>query len=252
MNNVVIYFVGLIAHITIAATATQPARQIATLVADANHQPAILVDTIAVLPSFNPFPSVVVPDTGRTLFTISGVITIAGVTTGAATTQSNDFARDVISLVTASGGGNPSLATDVINETTGNAASAYIDLSGGTLDVAGYYSLMGKHNVIGTVCVPSATLYSTTGTSPYIEFVSTKGYHLRVRTGSTIYVTNFPDMAGNGHFKSYANVIDQSSGAVNVGFWINGAACTTKYPIFDTKSIGAKGADIECTNSHFP
>jgi hypothetical protein len=249
MTNVIIYFIGLIAHVTIPATNVLPERQVAVMISDAHHQAEILVDTIAVLPTNNPFPGITTDSVGRTHVPVTGEISIVGVTTGSVPSQTTDFINDVISLKKATKNPNLNLNANVIDEKPAGAA-AYIDLSAGTLDVAGYYSKMGKHSAIGTMtCVPSATFFSTIGTGSFIEFINDAGKHFRVRTGATIYITNLPDMAGAGHFAKNDTIL--AAGA-NVGSWVEGSACTAKSPIFDPAVIGAKGADIECTNSHFP
>jgi hypothetical protein len=244
MTIVTIYFVGLIAHLSYTPS-MEPTRQVAALVKQTDHHPELIVPTGAVLKSRNTF-TLSSSANGLDHYDISGAtIQILGVAGGEMQPPGPKF-RDVVNLVKATT--KPNLKTTVTDENK-TEISTYVELQGGQLDVAGYYSKKGKHDTaVATVrCIPSLIQFKTAAAGGVIEFVGDNGKHLRVVAGTPIYIGNLSSTATS-HFDAFANLMIGGSGA---GTWTTDAADCTE-TIFDPADVGAKGVGLECTNTTFP
>jgi hypothetical protein len=271
MTTVVIYFVGLIAHLTFSPVTPGPnpfKMEVAALVVskDAsqmpNHHPQLIVSTSAVLPSINPF-TMFKQDAGLDHYDLTsvGVVRVSGLSTAPMQVPSSNFS-DVIALDKATG--QSQLSQDVLSETSGNVWS-FIELEGnGQLSVAGYFPNAGKHSQMPkTVCVPSLVQYTGSAPEGIIEFVSSNGHHLRIDLKTTpppkIYIANLSTSGGMpGDFKEYAKLMN----AADAGTWTKDGLCKVldpSKPIFSPSSIGIfgdgmimTGDSVDCTNTHFP
>lgn len=251
---VVIYFVGLIAHLQYStAPPPAPVKNVAALVVEAGHKPRLVVTKTAVrgTPSF---PWIEDIDGKYSSYDLSGPdpITIDNITAGTVTRSAN-FTNEVTKLTDATR--KTDLKAGVKAETDHTAVYAYIELPGGTLGVAGYYP--DNYQLAGgtTQCVPSRTSLNTdTLSGNVITFkAGSKTLEIDVSSKPSITIANLPtNSMATGHFKSYASLMHLGD-RNQVKLWARDSTSCAKTPTFNPSEVGIGKADTaDCTNTHFP
>ena len=244
----VIYFVGLVAHLTFTPVG-EPERQVAVALAASHHKVELIVHPNDVIPTplrdlFTYTGSDIL---GRDYYDLSGQeIYIVGLPAGGTTAKLAGM-RDVLSLKTITG--TTDLKVTVKKHDKGHGT--YVNLQGGKLDVDGYYSKMGQHTTMNQMkCIPSRVKYTAnTGSGTVVEIVSDKGKYMRLKGNAKVFIANLPSTVSSGHYGEYKNLMQ---GAASAGAWVERGNCTdTGKLIFDPSTLG-KAASIECTNSQFP
>lgn len=248
----VIYFVGLIAHLTFTP-AGEPEREVALAINATNHEVELVVpnpkDDIIPTPSRPTFPKTM-DSKGRARFALTGTeIYVTGVPVGTTTTKDPTM-KELISLPTMTG------QTDLEDTVKKHDKKhgVYINLYGGTLQVDGYYKWMGTHTKKPEACVPSRISYTVnTGTGTYVEILGDKGQYLRLNASAKVYIVNLPAGGHPAHPGEYKLLM---KGATSAGTWVQSTVnqCDTPahpHLIYDPATIG-KAASVECTNSTYP
>jgi hypothetical protein len=251
--TVIIYFVGLIAHLQYGMN---PARNVAALVYEMNHKPLLVLPKDAVKSAT--FTKVDEQDQNGVTYWYydlsgSGRITIENIAAGPVTWLTH-FTNEVKSLKDATK--KTDLKADVKAEIS-SAAYAYIELHGGDLDVAGYYQYDYEYDGNDTPCVPSRTSFTTTTASGnMIRFVADNGNQMVVDVSAnpSITIANVPTKPMVGHFKHYADLMDGGNESI-VKKWADPGQpqkCLLT-PIFTPSDVDVGKADTaDCTNTHFP
>lgn len=272
MQVVLIYFLGLISHLTLDGP-----KQVAAIIYEEHHIPQLIVNSGAVLKaSKKRFPTLAQghPDElDRIHFDLSGVgrIEIVGLVEGG-TARTPEFENSVYSLkrlgVTELAQGAKDEDPAAVNDDK-RIAFAYVDLTGGTLSVAGCFKKMGKLDKVEATdhCIPSRTLFTGYASSTVLELKSQAGCDgpcdMLVNASAEMIIANLPvvdEAAGRnsqsakpimGHFKEHAKVGKGSIPELHE----SNDDCRSKPVVVPSKIVGGisvRGDTVECTNTHFP
>lgn len=245
--TVIIYFVGLIAHLTYSAGSQGLQLQVAALVYENNHTPELIVDSGDVLPSRNPY-SPVMDASGRNHYSLltAGVVHILGVASGPMIVAPTVSMPTVKSLPAVTGA--QYLRATVKDEKTN--AYAFVELEGGRLELHDYFKYMSKYNSGTPECVPSRIAFTTQASGTAVTFIFADGHDLVVKASARVTIANLPPLNMTGHFKVYADLMDGGDQAA-VGKWTDTMQLCALPNIFQPSSLG-KGDGADCTNTRFP
>lgn len=248
MSQIVIYFIGLISHITLEPVGNEAPRQIAVIVKATDHDAELVVPVGAVIPTTSTKVFAITATVGgKNYYDIAGHnIEILGLPIGAPTTFTSAFSNYVPSLKQVTDGKTP--ADDVTKEKFNNGyVRSIVVLNGGTLDVSGWYEYKGKNYNYSEACVASEIKYTAPVVGTAVEIVSDDGRRLRIAAGTEIRIHNLPTMQGvPAHYEHKRYLLND---ATTIGTWMASTInkCGKK-PIY----VPGKGGTIECSNSQFP
>lgn len=247
MSQIVIYFIGLISHITLEPTGSEAPRQIAVIVKANNHASELVVPTSAVIPTTSKKQFTPTTVDGKNYYDIAGQnIEILGLPIGTATNFTSAFNNYVPSLKQVTDG--KTLADNVAQEKFNDGyVHSIVVLNGGTFDVSGWYEYKGTNYKYAEECVASEIKYTAPVSGTAIEIVSNDGRRLRIAAGTEIRIHNLPKTQGTpAHYEHKKNLVKD---ATTIGTW---AASTTnkcgRKPVYKPE----RGGTIECSNSQFP